>query len=292
MALKQKREKAEATIPQQEPQYFRSATGDRAYNYNVYYMSKTEKILYFLLAFLVGAVVGFIFYGGIGKDQDGNATWITYALNTVISVCVGLIAGKLFLPMRQKQLLDGQKTKLRRQFRDMLEALATALGAGQNVTEAFNSVHQDLQNQYEQGSFILNELQLINSGLANGINIEDLLDSFGKRSGVGDIEDFANVFQVCYRKGGNIKETIRNTYEIINDNMSINEEIETIVSGTKNELGVMMVMPVVMVGVMKNISPDFASNFTSAAGLISTTVAAVIFVIAYFVGRKVLDIKV
>ena len=55
-----------------EPQYYMSATNTPTYNYKVYYMSKKEKILYFLLAFAVGAVVGYLFYGGIGKNDLAN----------------------------------------------------------------------------------------------------------------------------------------------------------------------------------------------------------------------------
>lgn len=289
--LKKKEDFNKMKKEEKEPQYYRSLTGGPAYNYRVYYLKAGQKIIYFLLAFIVGAVVGYLFYGGIGKNADGNATLLTYILNTLVCGIVGTAAGFLFLPVRQKQLLDKQQVVLRRQFRDMLEALSTSLSAGKNVTESFLDVYNDLKTQYESGSYILEEMQIINSGLANGLNIEEILKDFGYRSGNGDIQDFANVFEVCYRRGGNIKDTIRNTYEILNDKMNITEEIETIVSGSKNELMVMMVMPPVMVGMMKGLSPDFASNFTSSSGIMATSVAVVLFVAAYFVGRKVLEIK-
>ena len=41
-----------------EPQYYLSATNIPTYNYKVYYMKPTEKLLYFLIAFAVGAIVG------------------------------------------------------------------------------------------------------------------------------------------------------------------------------------------------------------------------------------------
>ena len=41
-----------------EPQYYLSATNIPTYNYKVYYMSVMEKILYFILAFAVGAATG------------------------------------------------------------------------------------------------------------------------------------------------------------------------------------------------------------------------------------------
>ena len=35
-------------------------------------MKFSEKVLYFLLAFVAGAAVGLLFYGGIGKDEFGH----------------------------------------------------------------------------------------------------------------------------------------------------------------------------------------------------------------------------
>lgn len=275
-----------------EPQYYMSATNIPTYNYKVYYMSVIEKILYFLLAFAVGAAVGYLFYGGIGKTVDGDPTKTTYILNVTISSIVGLIAGKAFIPIRVEQIIKKKKKKLNTQFRDMLEALNTSLGAGKNVVDSFHSVYSDLKVQYEEDAYILKELEVIISGMANNIDIEVLLEDFGKRSGNDDIKSFANVFKICYRKGGNIKETIRTTHEILSDKMEINEDIETIVTSSKTEQNIMIVMPIALIGVIKMMSPDFAANFTTITGVMATTVAVVIFVAAYYVGKAVLDIKV
>ena len=275
-----------------EPQYYRSVSGDRTLNYHVYYMSTLEKILYFLLAFAAGAAAGYLFYGGIGKDEYGDPTVLTYILNTMIMLVCGMVAGKLFLPVRNQQILDSRQKKLRSQFRDMLEALATSLGSGKNIPESFLSAYKDLENQYEEGTFILQELKIINNGIVNGITVEELIGDFGRRSACPDIEDFAGVFEVCYRRGGNIRETIRNTCRIIADKMAVAQEIETTVTGSKNEQYIMLVLPVLMVGMIKMSSPDFAANFASPSGIISTTIGIALFAASYFVGKKLLDIKV
>ncbi len=287
-----KKQKNEASSADTEPQFYRSMTGDVTLNYRVYYMSYAEKLVYFLLAFIAGAAVGYLFYGGIGKDEFGSATIVTHVLNTIIMMACGVIAGKLFIPIRTKQLGDKRRKKLKQQFRDMLEALATALGAGKNVRDAFQSIYEDLHNQYEEGAFILKELYLVNTGLTNGFNMEDLLLDFAKRSGLKDVQDFADVFEICYRQGGNVKETVKNTCNIIGEKMAVAEEIETTVSGSKNEQYIMLVMPIALVGMIKLSSPDFAANFVTPAGLISTTIGVVLFVISYFLGRKLLDIKI
>lgn len=287
MGLFKKKEKKEM-----EPQWYMSATNIATYNYKVYYMSTLEKILYFLLAFAVGAAVGYLFYGGIGKDEFGDPTTLTNVLNILIPSVVGTIAGVLFLPMRRDQIIAKQKHKLNSQFRDMLEGLNTSLGAGKNVVDSFKAVYDDLKVQYDEGTYILNELEVILSGISNNIDIEDLLMDFGVRSDNDNISSFANVFKICYRKGGNIKETIRSTHEILSDKMEINEDIETIVTSNKNEQNIMVIMPIALIGVIKLMSPEFAANFTTPSGILSTTIGIVIFVAAYYIGKIILDIKV
>lgn len=285
------KEKPEKKQPQPS-QYEKSPTGIQTLNYTVYQMTPVEKLGYSALAFVVGALVGYLFYGGLAVDEFGDPTWLTYLLNTLVMVGVGLAAVKLYLPVRTKQLLAQRQSKLKSQFRDMLEAISTSLSAGRNVPESFAAVYEDLKNQYEEDAFILKELHVINDGLANAINIEELLTDFGRRSGCEDILDFASVFEICYRKGGNIRDTIRNTYDILSDKMAITEEIETVVTGSKSEQSMMLVMPVLLIGMIKLSSPDFAANFATANGIAATTVALGLFVLSYFIGRKVLDIKV
>lgn len=148
----------------EEPQYFTSATNIPTYNYKVYNMTKTEKILYFLLAFVVGAAVGYLFYGGIGKDEFNQPTTVTWVLNIIIPTAIGLVAGKLFVPMRRKSIVAKQKKELSHQFRDMLDALTTSIGAGKNVNDSFFGVYDDLKLQYDSDAFILKELEVIISG--------------------------------------------------------------------------------------------------------------------------------
>lgn len=277
---------------EKEPEYYMSATNIQTLNYRVYYMKPIEKILYFIAAFAVGAAIGYLFYGGIGKDEFGNPTAMTWVLNITVSAVAGLAAGLIFLPIRTKQIISKRKKSLKAQFKDMLESLATSLGAGKNVSDSFRSIYDDLKVQYEEDAYILKELEVIMSGMDNNVDIEDVLADFGRRSDIEDIESFANVFKICYRKGGNIKDTIRSTHEILNDKMEIAEDIETVVTGSKNEQNIMLVMPVLLIGMIKMTSADFAANFVTPTGIMATTAAIVLFMAAYFIGKSVLDIKI
>lgn len=277
---------------EREPQYYMSAVNTAVYNYKIYYMSRKEKILYFLLAFATGAFVAYLFYGGLAKDEYGNPTTLTYVLNIIICSLVGLLAAKFYIPIRTKKLQEKAVNKLRIQFRDMLDSLTTSLNAGMNVTDSFINVYEDLKVQYDEDAYIIKELEVILESIRNNIDIEDALMDLGMRSGIDDIKSFANVFKLSYRKGGNIKDIIRNTHEIISEKMEIEEDIKSMVSSNKMEQNMMTVMPVGIVGIIKLMSGDFGANFSTGIGVLSTTIGVVIFVISYFLGKSILDIKV
>ena len=275
-----------------EPQYYMSETNMPVLNYRVYYMGKLEKILTFLFAFAVGAAVGYLFYGGIGKDVDGNPTQTTHILNITISGIVGLIAAKIYMPMAVKRKIEKRHLELRLQFRELLDTLNTSIGSGRNVTDLFKSAYDDLRLIYPDDSYIVRELLVINSGLDNNIPIERLLKDFGERSNIDDVSSFANIFETSYRKGGNIKDIIDSTQQIISDKMEVELEIQTIITSSATELNIMSVMPIAIIAMIKLMSAEFADNFVTPVGIASSTIALVMIVIAYVVGKWIMNIKV
>lgn len=243
-------------------------------DYNVYEPSQKEKIVWFIIGMIVSGVVLYIFYESI-----------------IVSLIVGVILGIFFIPMRTNQVINKRKQQLTNQFKSLLEALSTSIGAGKNIYDSFTGAADDLAVQFTYESDIVKEINLIRVGLDNGVRIEELLLNFAARSGLEDIKNFANVFATCYKKGGNIKEVIKNTSTIINDKIEIKMELETMVSGQKNEQNIMLVMPVVFIVLLKSLGGELI-DLQSPEGLLSVTVALIIFVIAYFISKKILDIKI
>jgi tight adherence protein B len=275
----------------EEPQYYMSRVQIPVMNYKVYRMGKVEKIVTFMIAFIVGAAVAYLFYGGLFMDEYGNATTATWISNIVIMLTVGIIAGKMFVPIRVKSTIEKNQKKLKEQFRSMLEAINTSLGAGNNAIDSFESAYRDLRIQYDEEAFILKELEVILVSNRNNIDIEVVLNDFGERSGIDDIRSFASVYEICYRKGGNLKDVIENTHGIISDKMQIMDEIETMVASNKMEQNFMVVMPIALIGVIKTMSTDFGDNYRTVAGVVATTLGVICFVAAYYIGQKILDIK-
>lgn len=274
-----------------EPQYIMSALNTPMLNYKVYIMSSQEKIITFLLAFVIGGIVGLTFYGGQFRDADGMTTNMTSICNIIIFALVGIVAWIVFYPMRCKQLLDKRQKELTKQFRSLLEALAVSLSSGMNMSESLVSAYNDLKVEYSEKAYIVEEVKEMIDGIENNVPIENMMISLGERSQIEDIKNFGVVFELCYRAGGNMKDIVRRTNDIISEKMEIAEEIETSLSSNKSQFSAMMVIPVVMMLLLRMMSSSFAASFATIPGVIAITIAICLFLAAYKLGQKIMDIK-
>lgn len=276
----------------EEPEFVKSLTSEDAYNYKVYNLTKKERIIWSVVAFVVGAVAAYIFYGGIGKNEFGDSTMVTYICNIVIMGVAGCFAAKMFLPIRREQIIAKRIKNLKLQFVDLLDSLSASFSTGQNAPSAFATAKNDLLIQYKDDAYIVKEVNMILDGYNQNIPIENMILDFGKRSGIKDIENFGRVFETVYRKGGDIKDVVRATHEILSSKTQIEMEIATAIASNKNEQNIMLVMPFLIVGMIKMIGGDFAANFTTPTGLIFTTIGVALFVASYFIGKAVMNIEV
>ena len=273
-----------------EPAYCTSSINNKVINYKVFNLSFTQKILYAVPIFVIGGVVGLVFYANLFM-KDGIPTTATHISNLFFFCGVGFGAIKMFFPI----LIDSKKKKrqemLRKQFREMLASLSSSFSAGVNVVKAIGAAKNDMISQFGENSYIAVEMREIEAQMDNGISVYDALKEFSKRSGVEDIEDFANVFEICYLKGGNMQKVVRNTYDLIGDKIAINEEIETKLTSNKMQQKIMSVVPIVMIGFLRMTSSSFAENFATPKGVLSITIAVAMFIGAYVYGNKIVNIK-
>ena len=260
----------------QEYQYVNSLINNAVMDYRVYVMNPMEKIIVSIALIIIGGLVGLVFYGGLFKS-DGEATLATYISNLIFFMIVGLYARKMFLPIYKNSRLKKRQDKLRKQFRDMMESLSASLSSGSNVLNAFNSALIDLKMQYTESDYIIIELQEIIDCMGSNVNAEEAMHFFGERSGIEDIQTFADVFEICYRRGGDMKRIVRRTYDVISDKMAINDEIETKLTSNKMQHNAMSVMPIAVVALLRVTNASFAESFATVQGVLVNTVAIVIF---------------
>ena len=244
-----------------------------ATDYHVYNMNTTERTLGFLVGGGATALVLYIFFG-----------------NIIVSAVAFFMAGIKAIPIYQNMLCQKRKKNLTFQFKDMLESLTSSYSAGKNTRDSFLDTLSDLQNMYGDDSDIVKELKIIVIGMDNNVNVEKLLLDFADRSESADIQSFADVFDVSLRQGADIKRIISTTRDIINDKLEMALEMNAMLSSNKNELHVVMLMPLLMSVTLSGMGEETFGN--SATNIIAKIVAIIIFIIAYAMGKKITDIKI
>lgn len=243
-------------------------------DYHIYHMTILDRAKAALIGLVVGVAIGYVFF------ENAIAAVI---LTLITAVCLQ----EPFREFCRKQRLR----KLLLQFKDLLETLTASYSAGQTTPQAFADAQEEMASLYGEEADIVQELQMINAGLMHNYNIEDLLMNFAQRSGLDDVDSFANVFEVCNRKGGNIKQIVAETRSVINDKIEIEMEIRTMIAGAKNELNILLVMPLLIMLAMRGLGAGGSSGGAVFINIVAKLVALSIFAAAYFVGSKLVDIR-
>lgn len=241
-----------------------------AIDYSVYIMNEREKVMGFLVGFLIGFIAIQIFFGHI-----------------IVSAVFAVIPAFAGIKLNQMRLQEKRSDVLLMQFKDMLESLCTSLGSGKNTVDAFADSYNDLRNQFGEDAYIVEEVAILLTGLKNNYTIEQMLSDFADRSQIEDIQSFADVFEVTNRLGGNIVQIIDETRNIIIDKVNIQLEISTLISGKKNELNIMIVLPFVVVTQLGSFGEG-----ANLIGILSRVLALAMFVGAYALGQKMIKIRI
>ena len=237
-----------------------------------YQWKKGEKLAALLLSLTVIGVFAYFFYRSI---------WVLPMLTPIGIFCYRTIR-------RKKQ--ERYKEELTVQFRECILALATSLQAGYSAENAFVECEKDMKLMYGSNAPICKELGLIRRGLAINITLEELLHDFAGRSGCEEISQFAQIFSLAKRNGGNMAVIIRSSAAVIGKQIDLRQELRTMLAGKRMELNIMKAMPFGILFYITLGNPGyFDALYHNLLGIAVMTGCLVIYLAAYFLGERVMD---
>ncbi|MDE7476566.1 MAG: type II secretion system F family protein [Lachnospiraceae bacterium] len=244
-------------------------------DYTNYLFSRQEIIMYILSGGLFMAMVGWLFY-------DSVIAWL-------------LLMPFVVLSLKDKGKFEclKRKRKLEVEFREVILSVSSNLQAGYSVENAFQESYRDIVLLYGKESVMAKELRLIFRKLSNNEQLEYALLNLADRSGVQDIRDFADIFQIAKRGGGDMRGIIANTAEIIGDKQEIRREIETVVSEKKLEQYIMRYIPFFIIFYISLTTKGyFESLYHNFLGWVLMSVSLVVYVAACRISDRILNIEV
>jgi len=234
-----------------------------------------EHILAFLVGFLVGALVLFIFYKLIP-----------------LSIAGGTIIGIVNIFSSAQEAVKKRILRLRVQFFDLLEAASVAIRAGNPLINALQSAREDLLLIYPEDCDIIVELDVIIGRFNNAVPISKSFSDLAERSGIEDIASFASIYSTIEGKSGREDEIVRETQQIIGDKMEIEMEIDTLLTAAKTELNIMLLMPLVILGVIGYAGGGFMDAiYTTGAGRVVSSAGLIVFIVCFIMAKKFSNVK-
>lgn len=244
-------------------------------DYGEYRFQPKEYLLYVSEGILLVAMAGYFFY----------RSWIA-------CLCLAPVLF-LFLREKKKELARKRRQELGVQFKDMILAVAANQKAGYSIENAFRESYKDMEMLYGAEGIICLEMRYIIAGLDNNVVLEKLLYSLGLRSSLPDIVQFADVFFIAKRSGGNMTDILSKTVAVIEQKTETDKEIQLMISSKKLEQKIMNMVPFLIIFYVGSTSRGFFDVlYHNVIGIIIMTVCLGFYGAAYLLSGRIVDIEV
>lgn len=197
----------------------------------------------------------------------------------------------VFICKKEQEQQEKNKFALTLQFKDAVQAISASLQAGYSFENAFLESHKEMVELHGRDSLIAKEWYRIEKGLKNNITLESLFITFSKRYQIAEIQDFVEVMVIAKRSGGNITEIIENTAKLIDDKVQLKTEITLLVAGKKFEQKIMNIVPFFIIFYLQITSKGFFDSlYGNIAGIMVMTVCLIIYLVAYIMSEKLVQL--
>ena len=193
----------------------------------------------------------------------------------------------------KKSLIAKRRNELLNQFKESLSILSSFLSAGYSTENAFRAAIPELKHLFHEDAMIVKEFENIVNGLSINKSLESMLSDFAYRSGLDDITNFSETFNIAKKNGGNLVHIITHTSGIIRDKVQIAEDIKTLNASKIYEQRVMNLIPFIIILYMNFTSPDFfITLYTTFLGRLTMTICLGIYCLSIFLANRIMNIEV
>ena len=225
-----------------------------------------------------------------GAALAAAAAWLFY--QSALAMVILMPLGIPFSMYREKGRREKEKRILSEQFRDLLGSVNNALRAGDSPENAFREGYREMVYEYGERSPICRELVRVVNGLDNRIPLETLLEDFAGRADTEEIREFAEVFRIAKRGGGNMVEILARTSVLIEERLDVENEIRIMLGNRRLEQRIMDITPFMIIFYIGQTSPGFFDVlYHNVTGIAFMTICLGAYLAALVISEKILDVS-
>lgn len=247
----------------------------RKKNYWQQDIRKREYLIAFLQGSMLLVLISYLFYD----------TW-----KFVILFSPYLIR---YIKSWEKKTIKKRQQSFRLQFKEAIQSLSTGLNVGYSVENALVEAHKELKGMYRRDEMMLRELTYMIHQIRMNVTAEKAFQDLAARTADEDVQTFVTVFNMAKRSGGDMMEIIRNVVHQMVDKIDVEREIQTVISAKKMELRIMTMIPLAMIVYLKLCFPEFLDVlYGNVVGIVIMSICLAIYLIAYEIGKQMVEIEV
>lgn len=178
------------------------------------------------------------------------------------------------------------------EFKELIRIVSSEIQAGISVENSFINAIPEMRRLFGN-SAVTTECELIARGVTNNEPIEKLLMEMSTRLGIEEIIDFAEIFTIAKRSGGNLRKIIEDTTNSIDARIEMKREYRIIIASKQMEHRIMCAVPFGIVGYIGISSQGYFDIFyQGSAGRITMTIILVAYIGAFIWGEKIINMRV
>ena len=185
------------------------------------------------------------------------------------------------------------ETEMASQFKEAMNSVLIGLRAGYSAENAFRSAYQEMVFLYGKKAMICQELWRIDRGLDNRIPLEGLIDEMAERTRSEEIGEFAEVFCIAKKSGGNMSEILTRTISVIQSRIDVEAEIGVIISSRKMEQSIMNIVPFAIIFYIELTNDGFFDPlYHNLFGIGVMTICLAVYLAGIVLSERIVSIRV
>jgi tight adherence protein B len=185
------------------------------------------------------------------------------------------------------RLRDQRFRKFAENFPDVLDSLSRALRAGYPLSASMDMIAQETVPP------VSTEMRKTAAEANLGVGWNRALENLGQRIPLLEVNLFVSAVQLHARTGGKLSEVMGGLAENMRESIALRGEIRSLAAHGKLTGMILTILPIGIAGLMMWVSPGYMEvlwHHPNGKNLI--TAAVVCLILAHFVIRKIVDIKV
>lgn len=216
--------------------------------------------------------------------------FILLTSNILFSILVSLIS-IILLPYYKKHLEKLKRDRMLQEFQDFIYLLDGSLKSGKSFDNALTEVKFSLYNMYGDDTLLSKELDKIIYWNKIGINYGKGFMLLEDEYQIGFFKEFGNILGITRNKGGNLKEVLEHTNNILSERLEVEREIKTLLAKQRIEVLILRVIPFIMLLAFRFLYPEIIIFLTSnIIGIFTFLGVGLLFALSFFISNKFMEV--